>query len=72
MQPYFAAYVRATTGWRAELESSGNASYVVWIGDRWNEWAALRGRKRTGAGFVPSLTDDERADFGTWLDAVTS
>jgi len=72
MQPYFAAYVRATTGWRSELERSGNVSYLVWINARWNEWAASRGRTRTGAGFVPALTEDERADFGAWLDAVTS
>jgi hypothetical protein len=76
VNPYFAAYAsahgRTPDGMRAADEEDwpgGRAcGFMLWMSQRWSEWARLRGYRRTASGSNDTYIGPlEEADFAGWL-----
>lgn len=80
-QPRWLAYCRATgiapeDGWARD---GNGARFIVWISQRWEEWAGSIGKgagyraRVASTGAVPlTLGPAEHAAFDTWLVILTS
>jgi hypothetical protein len=74
--PYYLAFA-ATHGRRpaemVEVEreqwpGGSAAGFILWMSRRWEEWARLRGLRRTANGAGDDLlTEEHHADFAGWL-----
>jgi hypothetical protein len=44
------------------------AGFMIWMNERWTEWAKLKGFRRTASGSQDTpITEELHAEFDTWL-----
>lgn len=76
MNPYYVAFagtesVTCEEKRRREYERwPGGAAcgFILWMSDRWQEWAKFKGYRRTASGSNDTmLSDYDHAEFGGWL-----
>lgn len=76
MNPRYLAYVRSHGRTVDEMSAAdeedwpgGRAcGFILWMSQRWQQWAKLRGYKRTASGSDDTYIDDAKmADFDAWL-----
>lgn len=80
MNPRYVAYATAHGCTPEEMRAvdeerfpgGRTAGFLIWMSQRWQEWAKLRGYRLPASGQRTVLSDADYADFDAWLAGIAA